>query len=156
MYCIIFYFIVFSLSLSLSLPLSLSLFLSLSLSLSLKTIPSPLLSLLTIPSNLPYLPSLFLSLSLSPSLSLPYSPLSLSAAITKLTTTYASVTLYRNHTIKYSARVYSTIACQMEFYGYPMDVQTCAMIMQSCEYVGGRVGVWVGVCLRKECGLGCV
>ncbi|XP_045134558.1 glycine receptor subunit alpha-4-like isoform X2 [Portunus trituberculatus] len=69
----------------------------------------------------------------------PYVTNAKDAAITKLTTTYASVTLYRNHTIKYSARVYSTIACQMEFYGYPMDVQTCAMIMQSFMYSSKEV-----------------
>ncbi|XP_042870021.1 glycine receptor subunit alpha-3-like [Penaeus japonicus] len=64
----------------------------------------------------------------------PYVTNSKDAAITKLTTTYASVTLYRNHTIRYSARVYSIIACQMEFHEYPMDVQTCSMIMQSFMY----------------------
>ncbi|XP_069998571.1 glycine receptor subunit alpha-4-like [Penaeus vannamei] len=64
----------------------------------------------------------------------PYVTNSKDAAITKLTTTYASVTLYKNHTIRYSARVYSIIGCQMEFHEYPMDVQTCSMIMQS--YIG--------------------
>ncbi|XP_068219997.1 glycine receptor subunit alpha-4-like [Palaemon carinicauda] len=64
----------------------------------------------------------------------PYVTNSKDSSITKLTTTYASLTIYSNHTLRYSARVYSIIGCQMEFREYPMDVQTCYMIMRSCKY----------------------
>nr|XP_027221868.1 glycine receptor subunit alpha-4-like [Penaeus vannamei] len=84
----------------------------------------------------------------------PYVTNSKDAAITKLTTTYASVTLYKNHTIRYSARVYSIIGCQMEFHEYPMDVQTCSMIMQSFMYSPDEVEFfwrrWSPVLINKD------
>ncbi|XP_076056276.1 glycine receptor subunit alpha alkaliphile [Oratosquilla oratoria] len=61
------------------------------------------------------------------------------AAITKLTTTYASVTLFKNQTVRYSARVYSIVACQMEFIQYPMDVQICSIIFESFMYTPKEV-----------------
>ncbi|XP_071513559.1 glycine receptor subunit alpha-4-like isoform X2 [Panulirus ornatus] len=84
----------------------------------------------------------------------PYVTNAKDAAITKLTTTYASVTLYRNHSIRYSARVYSIIGCQMDFHGYPMDVQVCSMIMQSFMYSPKEVEfkwrTWSPVMINKE------
>ncbi|XP_064095516.1 glycine receptor subunit alpha-4-like isoform X1 [Macrobrachium nipponense] len=84
----------------------------------------------------------------------PYVTNSKDSAITKLTTTYASLTLYRNHTIRYSARVYSIIGCQMEFREYPMDVQTCHMIFQSFMHSHSEVAFqwrkWSPVMINKE------
>jgi hypothetical protein len=43
------------------------------------------------------------------------------------------VTLYRNKTIRYAARMHAIVACQMEFQLYPMDIQVCPMAIESCE-----------------------
>ncbi|KOX76901.1 Glycine receptor subunit alpha-2 [Melipona quadrifasciata] len=44
---------------------------------------------------------------------------------------FSSVTLYRNKTVKYSARMHAIIACQMEFQLYPMDIQICPIYIES-------------------------
>ncbi|CAD1472585.1 unnamed protein product, partial [Heterotrigona itama] len=46
---------------------------------------------------------------------------------------FSSVTLYRNKTVKYSARMHAIIACQMEFQLYPMDIQICPIYIESCK-----------------------
>lgn len=47
---------------------------------------------------------------------------------------FSSVTLYKNKTVNYSARMHAIIACQMEFQLYPMDVQDCPIYIESCEF----------------------
>ncbi|XP_076483407.1 glycine receptor subunit alpha alkaliphile isoform X3 [Bombus vancouverensis nearcticus] len=47
---------------------------------------------------------------------------------------FSSVTLYRNKTVKYSARMHAIIACQMEFQLYPMDIQICPIYIESFSY----------------------
>ncbi|XP_033339354.1 glycine receptor subunit alpha alkaliphile isoform X1 [Megalopta genalis] len=47
---------------------------------------------------------------------------------------FSSVTLYRNRTVKYSARMHAIIACQMEFQLYPMDIQICPIYIESFSY----------------------
>ncbi|XP_076749176.1 glycine receptor subunit alpha alkaliphile isoform X2 [Xylocopa sonorina] len=47
---------------------------------------------------------------------------------------FSSVTIYKNKTVKYSARMHAIIACQMEFQLYPMDIQTCPMYIESFSY----------------------
>lgn len=50
---------------------------------------------------------------------------------------FSSVTLYRNKTVKYSARMHAIIACQMEFQLYPMDIQICPIYIESCKFNNG-------------------
>lgn len=50
-----------------------------------------------------------------------------------LNSKHSSVTLYRNKTVRYAARMHAIIACQMEFQFYPMDIQICPMHIESCE-----------------------
>ncbi|XP_043664860.1 glycine receptor subunit alpha-1 isoform X1 [Vespula pensylvanica] len=47
---------------------------------------------------------------------------------------FSSVTLYRNKTVRYSARMHAIIACQMEFQLYPMDIQVCPIYVESFSY----------------------
>ncbi|KYN09911.1 PREDICTED: glycine receptor subunit alphaZ1 [Trachymyrmex cornetzi] len=47
---------------------------------------------------------------------------------------FSLVTLYRNKTIKYSARINAIVACQMEFQLYPMDIQICPIYIESFSY----------------------
>lgn len=54
--------------------------------------------------------------------------------IATLTHKFSSVTLYRNKTVQYSARMHAIIACQMEFRYYPMDIQECPIYIESCKY----------------------
>ncbi|KAH1022687.1 glycine receptor subunit alpha-4 [Dendroctonus ponderosae] len=54
--------------------------------------------------------------------------------IATLTHKFSSVTLYRNKTIRYSARMHAIVACQMEFYHYPMDTQVCPVSVESFSY----------------------
>lgn len=54
-----------------------------------------------------------------------------------LTHQFSSVTLYRNRTVRYSARMHAIVACQMEFQLYPMDIQLCPVYIESCESRGG-------------------
>ncbi|PBC32251.1 Glycine receptor subunit alpha-2 [Apis cerana cerana] len=51
---------------------------------------------------------------------------------------FSSVTLYRNKTVKYSARMHAIIACQMEFQLYPMDIQICPIYIESCKFKGRK------------------
>nr|CAD7268389.1 unnamed protein product [Timema shepardi] len=53
--------------------------------------------------------------------------------IATLTHKFSSVTLFRNKTVRYAARMHAIIACQMEFQLYPMDIQVCPMYIESCE-----------------------
>lgn len=55
--------------------------------------------------------------------------------IAELTHKFSSVTLYRNQTVRYSARMHAIIACQMEFQLYPMDIQSCPIYIESCKYI---------------------
>ncbi|XP_017766106.1 PREDICTED: glycine receptor subunit alpha-4 [Eufriesea mexicana] len=61
---------------------------------------------------------------------------------------FSSVTLYRNKTVKYSARMHAIIACQMEFQLYPMDIQICPIYIESFSYHEQK--------LRLRWGLGAV
>ncbi|EFN80182.1 Glycine receptor subunit alphaZ1, partial [Harpegnathos saltator] len=47
---------------------------------------------------------------------------------------FSLVTLYRNKTVKYSARINAIVACQMEFQLYPMDIQICPIYIESFSY----------------------
>lgn len=53
--------------------------------------------------------------------------------IAMLTHKFSSVTLYRNKTVRYAARMYAIMACQMEFQLYPMDIQICPIYIESCK-----------------------
>ncbi|KAL6257176.1 hypothetical protein P5V15_012106 [Pogonomyrmex californicus] len=53
--------------------------------------------------------------------------------IATLSHKFSLVTLYRNKTIKYSARINAIVACQMEFQLYPMDIQICPIYIESCK-----------------------
>lgn len=55
--------------------------------------------------------------------------------IATLTHKFSSVTLYRNKTIRYAARMHAIVACQMEFQHYPMDTQICPISIESCTYL---------------------
>lgn len=55
--------------------------------------------------------------------------------IAMLTHKFSSVTLYRNKTVRYAARMYAIMACQMEFQLYPMDIQICPIYIESCKYI---------------------
>lgn len=55
--------------------------------------------------------------------------------IAMLTHKYSSVTIYRNKTVRYAARMYAIMACQMEFQLYPMDIQICPIYIESCEWL---------------------
>ncbi|CAG5074915.1 Similar to glra1: Glycine receptor subunit alphaZ1 (Danio rerio) [Cotesia congregata] len=52
------------------------------------------------------------------------------AEIATLTHKFSSVTLYRNKTVTYSARMHAIVACQMEFQLYPMDIQICPIYIE--------------------------
>ncbi|KAI4482005.1 hypothetical protein M0804_009024 [Polistes exclamans] len=54
--------------------------------------------------------------------------------IATLNRKFSSVTLYRNKTVRYSARMHAIIACQMEFQLYPMDIQVCPIYIESFSY----------------------
>jgi hypothetical protein len=49
------------------------------------------------------------------------------------------VTLYKNKTIRYAARLHAIIACQMEFQLYPMDIQICPLAIESFSYGNSKV-----------------
>lgn len=51
-----------------------------------------------------------------------------------LTQKLSSVTIFRNGTIRYVARMHAIVACQMDFQLYPMDIQVCPMYIESCKY----------------------
>ncbi|KAI8128705.1 Glycine receptor subunit alpha-2 [Lucilia cuprina] len=52
------------------------------------------------------------------------------AEIATLTHKFTSVTLYKNKTVRYAARMHAIIACQMEFQLYPMDIQVCPIYIE--------------------------
>ncbi|XP_034948810.1 glycine receptor subunit alphaZ1 isoform X2 [Chelonus insularis] len=54
--------------------------------------------------------------------------------IATLTHKFSSVTLFKNKTVRYSARMHAIVACQMEFQFYPMDVQVCPIYIESFSY----------------------
>lgn len=56
---------------------------------------------------------------------------------------FSSVTLYRNKTVKYSARMHAIIACQMEFQLYPMDIQICPIYIESCKFNGRIIALFI-------------
>jgi hypothetical protein len=56
-----------------------------------------------------------------------------------LTHKFSSVTLYKNKTIRYAARLHAIIACQMEFQLYPMDIQICPIHIESFSYSNSKV-----------------
>lgn len=56
------------------------------------------------------------------------------AEIATLTHSFSSVTLYKNKTVRYAARMHAIIACQMEFQLYPMDIQICPIYIESCKW----------------------
>jgi len=62
--------------------------------------------------------------------------------IAVLTHKFLSVTLYRNKTVRYAARMHAILACQMEFQLYPMDIQSCPMFIESCE-LSRQLPYWV-------------
>ncbi|CAO1345072.1 unnamed protein product [Diamesa hyperborea] len=73
--------------------------------------------------------------------------------IATLTHKFASVTLYRNKTIRYAARLHAIIACQMEFQLYPMDIQICPIYIESFSYGNSKVRLkWAesGVSINPE------
>ncbi|KDR22803.1 glycine receptor subunit alpha-1 [Zootermopsis nevadensis] len=73
--------------------------------------------------------------------------------IAKLTHKFSSVTLYRNKTVRYAARMHAILACQMEFQLYPMDVQSCPMFIESFSYNNQKLRLrWAadGVKLNPE------
>ncbi|XP_015111059.1 glycine receptor subunit alpha-3 isoform X2 [Diachasma alloeum] len=57
------------------------------------------------------------------------------AEIATLTHKFSSVTLFRNKTVRYAARMHAIVACQMEFQLYPMDIQVCPIYIESCVTV---------------------
>ncbi|XP_059620893.1 glycine receptor subunit alphaZ1 [Phlebotomus argentipes] len=75
------------------------------------------------------------------------------AEIATLTHKFSSVTLYRNKTVRYAARMHAIIACQMEFQLYPMDIQICPIYIESFSYSNQKVRLkWSdsGVTLNPE------
>ncbi|KAL7039868.1 hypothetical protein ACKWTF_000154 [Chironomus riparius] len=61
------------------------------------------------------------------------------AEIATLTHKFSTVTLYKNKTIRYAARLHAIIACQMEFQLYPMDIQICPIHIESFSYSNSKV-----------------
>ncbi|KAK9736810.1 Neurotransmitter-gated ion-channel transmembrane region [Popillia japonica] len=59
--------------------------------------------------------------------------------IATLTHKFSSVTLYRNKTVRYSARMHAIVACQMEFQYYPMDIQICPLSIESFSYDNSKM-----------------
>lgn len=73
--------------------------------------------------------------------------------IAVLTHKFLSVTLYRNKTVRYAARMHAILACQMEFQLYPMDIQSCPMFIESFSYNNQKLRLrWAedGVTLNPE------
>ncbi|XP_055313266.1 glycine receptor subunit alphaZ1 [Sitodiplosis mosellana] len=67
------------------------------------------------------------------------------AEIATLTHKFSSVTLYKNKTVRYAARMHAIIACQMEFQLYPMDIQICPIYIESFSYPTQKVHLqWDG------------
>ncbi|XP_037042780.1 glycine receptor subunit alpha-2 [Bradysia coprophila] len=75
------------------------------------------------------------------------------AEIATLTHKFSSVTLYKNKTVRYAARMHAIMACQMEFQLYPMDIQICPIFIESFSYNTQKVRLkWAdaGVTLNPE------
>ncbi|XP_034650491.1 glycine receptor subunit alphaZ1 isoform X4 [Drosophila subobscura] len=75
------------------------------------------------------------------------------AEIATLTHKFTSVTLYKNKTVRYAARMHAIIACQMEFQLYPMDIQVCPIHIESFSSNNQKVKLrWSdsGVTLNPE------
>uniref|UniRef100_A0A336KPW9 CSON013791 protein n=1 Tax=Culicoides sonorensis TaxID=179676 RepID=A0A336KPW9_CULSO len=73
--------------------------------------------------------------------------------IATLTHKFSSVTIFRNKTVRYAARMHAIIACQMEFQLYPMDIQICPIYVESFSYSNQKVRLkWAqsGVKLNPE------
>ncbi|KAF2898643.1 hypothetical protein ILUMI_07537 [Ignelater luminosus] len=73
--------------------------------------------------------------------------------IATLTHKFSSVTLYRNKTVSYSARMHAIVACQMEFRHYPMDIQVCPLNIESFAYKADKMRLkWndAGVTISPE------
>ncbi|CAH0553458.1 unnamed protein product [Brassicogethes aeneus] len=73
--------------------------------------------------------------------------------IATLTHKFSSVTLYKNKTIKYAARMHAIVACQMEFQHYPMDTQLCPISIESFSYNNEKMNLkWssTGVTVSPE------
>ncbi|XP_018570013.1 glycine receptor subunit alpha-1 isoform X2 [Anoplophora glabripennis] len=65
--------------------------------------------------------------------------------IATLTHKFSSVTLFRNKTIRYVARMHAIVACQMEFQHYPMDTQVCPITVESFSYNNNKMLLnWAG------------
>ncbi|XP_017960981.1 glycine receptor subunit alpha-2 isoform X3 [Drosophila navojoa] len=76
-----------------------------------------------------------------------------SLKIATLTHKFTSVTLYKNKTVRYAARMHAIIACQMEFQLYPMDIQVCPIYIESFSSNNQKVKLrWSdsGVTLNPE------
>ncbi|XP_036334737.1 glycine receptor subunit alpha-2 [Rhagoletis pomonella] len=85
--------------------------------------------------------------------SLSFSSLRPIAEIATLTHKFTSVTLYKNKTVRYAARMHAIIACQMEFQLYPMDIQVCPIYIESFSSNNKKVKLrWSdsGVTLNPE------
>ncbi|KAF5273065.1 hypothetical protein FQR65_LT04807 [Abscondita terminalis] len=54
--------------------------------------------------------------------------------IATLTQKFSTVSLFKNKTVSYSARMHAIVACQMEFQHYPMDTQICPLHIESFAY----------------------
>ncbi|KAK0159108.1 hypothetical protein PV328_010033 [Microctonus aethiopoides] len=67
--------------------------------------------------------------------------------IATLTQKFSSVTLFRNKTVTYSARMHAIVACQMEFQLYPMDIQICPIYIES--YLSDRNFIAVSYNIKK-------
>nr|CAI5819287.1 unnamed protein product [Callosobruchus analis] len=73
--------------------------------------------------------------------------------IATLTHKFSSVTLFKNKTIRYAARMHAIVACQMEFQHYPMDTQVCPIAVESFSYNNNKMILkWsgAGVSLSPE------
>ncbi|XP_021951190.1 gamma-aminobutyric acid receptor subunit beta-like [Folsomia candida] len=46
----------------------------------------------------------------------------------------ANLVIFANHTLAYTMILNATVACDMDFEFYPLDVQYCPILVQSCEH----------------------
>ncbi|KAK4882915.1 hypothetical protein RN001_006234 [Aquatica leii] len=73
--------------------------------------------------------------------------------IATLTQSFSTVSLFRNKTVSYSARMHAIVACQMEFQHYPMDTQICPLYIESFSYKFDKMNLkWgdAGVTISPE------
>nr|CAB3248044.1 gamma-aminobutyric acid receptor subunit rho-2 [Phallusia mammillata] len=65
--------------------------------------------------------------------------------IHKTTVNNVVLRLYSNGTIYYSVKITSTVACQMNLYNFPLDLESCSLTFQSLGYNNKEVVMeWVG------------